>query len=44
MLEKTEGANKMDTPEKTGNKGYTRQRKTQHNMCWTPLQTIPKVQ
>jgi hypothetical protein len=35
MLENTEGAIKMDNPEKlplTGNIGYSRRRKTKHNI------------
>jgi len=39
MLENTEGAIKKGQPRETGNIGYTRRRKTQHNMCWTPLCT-----
>jgi len=36
MLENTEGAIKNGQSRETGNIGYTRQRKTQHSMCWTP--------
>jgi hypothetical protein len=35
--ENTEGAIKNGQARETGNIGYTRRRKTQHNMCWTPL-------
>jgi hypothetical protein len=37
MLENTEGAIKKGKSRETGNIRYTIQRKTQHNMCWTPL-------
>jgi len=37
MLENTEGAIKNGQSRETGNIWYTRWRKTQHNMCWTPL-------
>ena len=42
MLENTEGAIKMNNPEKLatqGTKGEEKQNKnkTQHNMCWTPI-------
>jgi hypothetical protein len=36
-LENTENAIKNGKPSETGNIGYTRRRKTQHNMCWTPV-------
>ena len=36
MLENTEGAIKNGQSRETGNKGYTRRRNTQNNMCWTP--------
>ena len=39
MQENTESAIKNGQSSKTGNIGYTRRRKTQHNMCWTPLYT-----
>jgi len=39
MLENTEGAIKNGQSRETGNIGYTRRRKTQYNMCWTPLWT-----
>jgi len=39
MLEITAGAIKRGQSRTHGNIGYTRRRKkkTQHNMCWTPL-------
>ena len=37
MFENIEGAIINGQSRETGNIGYTRQRKTQHNMCWTPL-------
>jgi hypothetical protein len=38
-LEKTKGGMKNGQSRETGNIGYTRQKQTQHNMCWTPLYT-----
>ena len=37
MVENTEGVIKNGHSRETGNIVYTRRRKTQHNMCWTPL-------
>ncbi len=39
MLENTEGAIENGQARETDNIGYTRRRKkkTQHDMCWTPL-------
>jgi hypothetical protein len=36
-LENIEGVIKACQSRETGNIGYKRRRKTQHNMCWTPL-------
>ena len=35
--ENTERVIKNEQSRETGNIGYKRRRKTQHNMCWTPL-------
>jgi len=36
-LEKPKGQSKMDKSREIVNIGYKIRRKTQHNMCWTPL-------
>ena len=37
MLENMEGAIKIAQSRETGNTEHTIRRKTQHNICWTPL-------
>jgi len=36
MLENTEGASKNGQSIETSNVGLKTEKKTQHNMCWTP--------